>query len=116
LERRRGGILKAAISTQSPSLCAGKPAVCNLPPTFVNPNPGTEPPSADFYDEPAVKSLGRLATGRWNEAYELVAPSSKENGDPIAYGAKVDYRSFQKELGATPAHWMLRSPNCGCTN
>ena len=31
------------------------------------------------------------------EAHALVAPSTKENGDPIAYRAKADYDSFAAE-------------------
>ena len=42
--------------------------------------------------------LGHLAAGQINAAYKLVAPSSKENGDPIAYHAALDYASFLKEL------------------
>jgi len=42
--------------------------------------------------------LGHLAAGQFDAAYKLVAPSSKENGDPIAYNAALDYASFLKEL------------------
>jgi hypothetical protein len=42
--------------------------------------------------------LGCLADGDFEGAYALVAPSSKEAGDPIAYNAPLDYESFVKEL------------------
>ena len=42
--------------------------------------------------------LGHLAAGELEGAYELVAHSSKRNGDPIAYDAPLDYDSFLKEL------------------
>lgn len=42
--------------------------------------------------------LAALATEDITSAYELVAPSSKEEGDPIAYRARLDAESFRKEL------------------
>lgn len=42
--------------------------------------------------------LGRLAAGELEAAYGLVAPSSKKKGAPIAYRAKLDYRSFLREV------------------
>jgi hypothetical protein len=42
--------------------------------------------------------LGHLATADVEKAYSLVAPSSKKRGDPIAYRAPLDYKSFLREL------------------
>ena len=36
-------------------------------------------------------------------AHALVAPSTKEEGDPIAYRAKADYDSFAAEAAGQPA-------------
>jgi hypothetical protein len=54
--------------------------------------------------------LGRLAAKDYSGAYSLVAPSSKKNGDPIAYHIPVDFRSFLAEL--EPFSRPLR---CGST-
>ena len=44
--------------------------------------------------------LGYLAQGDYERAYRLVAPSSKKQGDPIAYRARLDYEAFLRELRA----------------
>jgi len=83
--------------------------------------PGEPPPSRD---EPSARPvglpddramgvletfLGALAGRDFKTAYGLVAPSSKKHGDPIAYRASLNYKSFLKELaphvedGTTPS-------------
>ena len=42
--------------------------------------------------------LAHLAHGRLEAAYALVAPSSKENGDPIAHKTPLDYKNFVVEM------------------
>ncbi len=42
--------------------------------------------------------LNHLSEAQDENAYGLVAPSSKERGDPIAYHAKLDFQAFQSEL------------------
>lgn len=42
--------------------------------------------------------LAALSQGQFEEAYSLVAPSSKANGDPIAYRAPLDFESFVMEI------------------
>ena len=42
--------------------------------------------------------LGALASKDFRTAYELVAPSSKKHGDPIAYNTPLNYKSFLGEL------------------
>ena len=42
--------------------------------------------------------LTYLAHDQDRRAYELVAPSSREGGDPIAYQAALDFESFVREL------------------
>lgn len=62
--------------------------------------------SSRVYSSPTVNEavavletfLGALAAGEVERAYKLVAPSSKKNGDPIAYRAKLDFESFIWEL------------------
>jgi hypothetical protein len=41
--------------------------------------------------------LGALASKNFKVAYGLVAPSSKKHGDPIAYKAPLDYKTFFTE-------------------
>ena len=65
--------------------------------------------------------LNHLAQGQDQSAYALVAPSSKELGDPIAYRAKLDFKSFRNELAdsdnrgkfarykISEAHWESES-------
>ncbi len=67
---------------------------------------GTPARGEDFHPlEPVVvleTFLKNLAEGRIDEAYSLVAPSSREKGDPIAYHAKLDREAFGRELGVAP--------------
>lgn len=42
--------------------------------------------------------MKRMAHGEFEKAYELVAPSSIKNGDPIAYRTPLDFASFRREL------------------
>ena len=54
----------------------------------------------EMADPPAVLKafMSRMAQGKIEKAYELVAPSSKKNGDPIAYQTPLDLASFRREL------------------
>jgi hypothetical protein len=54
----------------------------------------------EMADPPAVLKafMNRMAQGKIEKAYELVAPSSKKNGDPIAYQTPLDLASFRREL------------------
>ena len=44
------------------------------------------------------KFLAKLAVGKIQDAYQLVAPSSKKTGDPIAYKTPLDPASFKREV------------------
>jgi len=63
-------------------------------------------------DEPAVDDgadavlrdfLDALAKQETRRAHSLVAPTTRDQGDPIAYRAKADYDSFAQEAAAQPA-------------
>jgi hypothetical protein len=55
--------------------------------------------------------LGNLSVGDFKAAYEFVAPSSKKNGDPIAYQAPLDYKSFVKELAPFVKEKIVMQPD-----
>jgi hypothetical protein len=58
-------------------------------------------PPADGEAEDVLKRfLFALAEGETQRAYDLVAPTTKESGDPVAYRAKADFRSFAAEAKA----------------
>lgn len=62
------------------------------------------PPSKAGPEEVVLRNfLDALAKGEVDEAYALVAPGTKLEGDPIAYGAKVDRETFSNEFEAQSA-------------
>jgi quercetin dioxygenase-like cupin family protein len=62
-----------------------------------------DPRQPDEPGEALRQFLSALAKSDLTRAYAMVAPSTKEDGDPISNRAKADYASFQAEAEAQPS-------------
>lgn len=62
-----------------------------------------EPGRPDGAEAALRDFLDALAKQETRRAYSLVAPSTREGGDPIAYRAKADYDAFAQEAEGQPA-------------
>jgi hypothetical protein len=67
------------------------------------PLPKPARPALEGPEDALQAFLGALAKKDLTRAHGLVAPSTKEGGDPIAYRAKVDYDTFAAEAAGQPA-------------
>lgn len=77
------------------------PAILLLQLTWLPPACRAIAPRADGEPEDVLKRfLFALSEGETQRAYDLVAPTTKESGDPVAYRAKADFRSFAAEAKA----------------
>jgi len=65
-------------------------------------NPKDDPRHSDGASEALRQFLSALSNSEIKRAYGLVAPSTKEDGDPIANRTHVDQESFHAEVRTQP--------------
>jgi quercetin dioxygenase-like cupin family protein len=65
-------------------------------------NPADDPRQQDKPREALRQFLSWLSKGETRQAYALVAPSTKEDGDPFVKGKGLDYDSFMAEVSRQP--------------
>ncbi len=68
-----------------------------LIPTSLSFAQGLKAPSAEPIHQ-LVRFLSYVTHGNNRHAFDLIAPETKKNGDPIAYDSPVDWKSFLNEL------------------